>query len=60
MKNRHFLYFSFARIVVIILNNFHFDLSTVPKELESVKLNGTYGVLIKGAVSSYFSITFKY
>jgi len=29
-----------VRIVVIILNNFHFDLSSVPKQLESVKLKG--------------------
>lgn len=25
-----------------MLNNFHFDLSTVPKQLESVKLEGAY------------------
>ena len=32
----------FFRTVVIILNNFHFDLSTVPQQMEKVKLNGTY------------------
>ena len=32
----------FFRIVVIILNNFHFDLSSVPKQMEKVNLKGAY------------------
>ena len=36
--------FLFFRIVVIILNNFHFDLSGVPKQLETELSRGVQNV----------------
>lgn len=32
----------FLRVVVLILNNFHFDLSSVPTQMEKAKFSGTY------------------
>ena len=42
--------FLFFRIVVIILNNFHFDLSGVPKQLETELSRGVQNVKLTEVV----------
>lgn len=48
--------FFFFRIVVIILNNFHFDLSGVPKQLETELSRGVQNVKLTEVVQGLTSI----
>ena len=48
--------FLFFRIVVIILNNFHFDLSGVPKQLETELSRGVQNVKLTEVVQGLTSI----
>ena len=48
--------FFFFRIVVIILNNFHFDLSGVPKQLETELSRGVQNVKLIEVVQGLTSI----